>query len=125
RTGARLPLHRWRRRAAVADRAVRTVRRRRRAGGRERGQRRGRRRGAGRCRPGCIGAPCFAGSIARRHAAALPRSRPAMNATPGDAEDSPSPPLAPVRPRASTALVVLATIAVGFTLWAAQGLLLP
>ncbi|MDG6348686.1 AI-2E family transporter [Luteimonas sp. 8-5] len=48
-----------------------------------------------------------------------------MNATPGDAEDSPSPPLAPVRPRASTALVVLATIAVGFTLWAAQGLLLP
>ena len=48
-----------------------------------------------------------------------------MNATPGDVEDSPSPPLAPVRPRASTALVVLATIAVGFTLWAAQGLLLP
>ena len=48
-----------------------------------------------------------------------------MNATPGGVEGSPSPPLAPVRPRASTALVVLATIAVGFTLWAAQGLLLP
>jgi predicted PurR-regulated permease PerM len=48
-----------------------------------------------------------------------------MNATPGDFEERPSPPLAPVRPRASTALVVLATIAVGFTLWAAQGLLLP
>ena len=47
-----------------------------------------------------------------------------MNATPGDS-GSPSPPLAPVRPRASTALVVLATLAVGFTLWAAQGLLLP
>lgn len=29
------------------------------------------------------------------------------------------------RPRASTAIVVLATLAVGFTLWAAQGLLLP
>ena len=48
-----------------------------------------------------------------------------MNATPGETGDSPSPPLAPVRPRASTALVVLATLAVGFTLWAAQGLLLP
>jgi predicted PurR-regulated permease PerM len=33
-------------------------------------------------------------------------------------------PLRP-RPRASTALVVLATLAVGFTLWAAQGLVLP
>jgi predicted PurR-regulated permease PerM len=30
-----------------------------------------------------------------------------------------------VRPRAPTALLVLATLAVGFTLWAAQGLLLP
>ena len=29
------------------------------------------------------------------------------------------------RPRAPTALLVLATLGVGFTLWAAQGLLLP
>src|SRR5690606_3561802 len=32
---------------------------------------------------------------------------------------------APPRPRASAALVVLATLAVGYTLWAAQDLLLP
>ena len=35
------------------------------------------------------------------------------------------PPTPPPRPRASTALVVLATLAVGYTLWAAQALLLP
>jgi predicted PurR-regulated permease PerM len=43
--------------------------------------------------------------------------------TPG-AEASARPPSRP-RPRASGALVVLATLGVGFTLWAAQGLLLP
>src|SRR5690606_28037297 len=41
-----------------------------------------------------------------------------------------TPPIEPAvasrpRPRASTALVILATLAVGFTLWAAQGLVLP
>ena len=34
-------------------------------------------------------------------------------------------PVPPPRPRGSTALVVLATLAIGYTLWAAQGLLLP
>ncbi|MDQ2702187.1 MAG: AI-2E family transporter [Pseudomonadota bacterium] len=48
-----------------------------------------------------------------------------MNTAADDTDDAPSPPLAPVRPRASTALLILATLAVGFTLWAAQGLLLP
>jgi len=33
--------------------------------------------------------------------------------------------MTPARPRAPAALLVLATLAVGFTLWAAQGLLLP
>ena len=48
------------------------------------------------------------------------------------ASDPPSPAIAPEaaptahpRPRASTALLVLATLAVGYTLWAAQDLLLP
>lgn len=40
-----------------------------------------------------------------------------------DAPDGGLPP--PARPRSSTAAVVLATLAVGFTLWAAQTLLLP
>jgi predicted PurR-regulated permease PerM len=42
-------------------------------------------------------------------------------------EDAPLPPPAPAhpRPRASTALIVLATLAVGFTLWAAQDVILP
>jgi predicted PurR-regulated permease PerM len=40
---------------------------------------------------------------------------------PPPAGSSPSPP----RPRAPTALLVLAVLAVGFTLWAAQGLVLP
>ena len=48
-----------------------------------------------------------------------------MNALDPGADATPDPPLSPVRPRASSALVVLATVAVGFTLWAAQGLLLP
>lgn len=43
--------------------------------------------------------------------------------------ESAAPPLSPsrlrARPRASTALVVLATLAVGYTLWAAQELILP
>ena len=42
---------------------------------------------------------------------------------PTDASAEPTPALA--RPRASTALLVLASLAVGYTLWAAQGLLLP
>ncbi|HEY0503737.1 MAG TPA: AI-2E family transporter, partial [Lysobacter sp.] len=41
-----------------------------------------------------------------------------------DGELPPSPPPAP-RPRSSSAAVVLATLAVGFTLWAAQELVLP
>jgi predicted PurR-regulated permease PerM len=41
-----------------------------------------------------------------------------------DGELPPSPPPAP-RPRSSTAAVVLATLAVGFTLWATQELVLP
>jgi predicted PurR-regulated permease PerM len=42
---------------------------------------------------------------------------------PTDPVLEPSP--APRRPRASTALLVLATLAIGYTLWAAQDLLLP
>lgn len=38
--------------------------------------------------------------------------------------DEPAPAIAP-RPRASTAVVLLATLAVGYTLWAAQALVLP
>ncbi len=46
---------------------------------------------------------------------------PSLSApSPGDA-----PPLAPTRPRASSALIVLATLAVGYTLWAAQSVVLP
>jgi len=41
-----------------------------------------------------------------------------------DGELPPSPPPSP-RPRASSAVVVLATLAVGYTLWAAQELVLP
>ena len=49
-----------------------------------------------------------------------------MSANPDAAAPTPSlPGRARPRPRASTAIVVLATLAVGFTLWAAQGLLLP
>src|SRR4051812_39410059 len=46
----------------------------------------------------------------------------------GEVPATPAPVQAPAprpRPRASTALIVLATLGVGFTLWAAQGLLLP
>src|SRR3546814_349787 len=39
--------------------------------------------------------------------------------------DSPAPAAPPPRPRASTSLVVLATLAIGYTLWAAQAVLLP
>ena len=45
-------------------------------------------------------------------------------ATPAVADDAPEPAAAP-RPRASTAALVLATLAVGYTLWAAQAVLLP
>ncbi len=47
-------------------------------------------------------------------------------ATPvADAGSGAEPPLSPLRPRASTALVVLATLAIGYTLWAAQDVILP
>src|SRR3546814_19796325 len=39
--------------------------------------------------------------------------------------DSPAPAAPPPRPRASTSLVVLTTLAIGYTLWAAQAVLLP
>jgi predicted PurR-regulated permease PerM len=64
--------------------------------------------------------------------AALPPSPPAspppavdhaVAAAPG--ADAPARPPSRPRPRASGALVVLATLAAGFTLWAAQGLVLP
>ena len=42
---------------------------------------------------------------------------------PPDAPAAPAPP--PPRPRASAPMLVLATLAVGYTLWAAQDLLLP
>ncbi|MCL1634831.1 AI-2E family transporter [Luteimonas sp. SX5] len=51
-----------------------------------------------------------------------------MNASPDavSAPDaSPEPPAPPPRPRASMALVVLAVLAVGYTLWAAQEMILP
>jgi predicted PurR-regulated permease PerM len=40
-------------------------------------------------------------------------------------DESSVPVVPPPRPRASTALMVLATLAVGYTLWAAQAVLLP
>ena len=59
---------------------------------------------------------------------ALPTIPPAASddvASPDeDGELPPSPPPSP-RPRASAAVVVLATLAVGYTLWAAQELVLP
>ena len=48
---------------------------------------------------------------------------PAPSATPDGAVDAP--PAPPQRPRASSALVVLAALAVGYTLWAAQEVILP
>ena len=50
-------------------------------------------------------------------------SLPSSDPLPTDASTDPLP--ATRRPRASAALLVLATLAVGYTLWAAQGLLLP
>jgi len=53
-------------------------------------------------------------------------SEPLAPATPlPDADSGAEPPLSPLRPRASTALVVLATLAIGYTLWAAQDVILP
>ncbi len=55
-----------------------------------------------------------------------------MSESPARADGQPATPVEPAlpatrqrRPRASTALVVLATLAVGYTLWAAQDLVLP
>lgn len=50
---------------------------------------------------------------------------PAEAQTEVQVEARAEPPAPPPRPRSSTAAVVLATLAVGFTLWAAQTLLLP
>ncbi|MGY1458403.1 MULTISPECIES: AI-2E family transporter [unclassified Luteimonas] len=44
---------------------------------------------------------------------------------PGEAAAAAAPPSPEPRPRASAAMLVLATLAVGYTLWAAQGLVLP
>jgi len=44
---------------------------------------------------------------------------------PADQSDLPAAAIAAPRPRASVAVLVLATLAVGYTLWAAQNLLLP
>ena len=61
-----------------------------------------------------------------RAQAANPLPDPGAPGTPiPDANSGAEPPLAPLRPRASTALVVLATLAVGYTLWAAQDVILP
>lgn len=53
-----------------------------------------------------------------------PAAAQAMDAADDLADEAPGPP-PPSRPRASMALVVLAVLAVGYTLWAAQALLLP
>jgi len=50
---------------------------------------------------------------------------PEPDASAPDAPSAPQIPTPRPRPRASTALVILATLAVGYTLWAAQALLLP
>src|SRR5690606_40027347 len=50
----------------------------------------------------------------------------APGATSGGAGPAPAaPPLAPVRPRASSALLLLTTLAAGAAMWAAQPVLLP
>ncbi|MGH8074687.1 MAG: AI-2E family transporter [Lysobacter sp.] len=56
--------------------------------------------------------------------AADPITLPAATPLP-DAATGAEPPLSPTRPRASTPLVVLATLAIGYTLWAAQDVILP
>jgi predicted PurR-regulated permease PerM len=57
------------------------------------------------------------------------RERDPLSIPPGDPiptdSNAAEPTPAASRPRASTALLVLASLAVGYTLWAAQGLLLP
>ncbi|HEU4773694.1 MAG TPA: AI-2E family transporter [Lysobacter sp.] len=55
--------------------------------------------------------------------AAAEASRAAAASAPPAASNEP--PLSPTRPRASSALIVLATLAVGYTLWAAQSVILP
>ena len=59
-----------------------------------------------------------------RAPAALPADPVETPAIP-DNISAPDEPAAPLRPRASGAALVLATLAVGFTLWAAQDLVLP
>jgi len=54
-----------------------------------------------------------------------PRSNPDTATPVADASSGAEPPLSPLRPRASTALVVLATLAIGYTLWVAQDVILP
>ena len=58
---------------------------------------------------------------------AAPAAPGASSPAPPDAQAplSDEPLLSPTRPRASSALIVLATLAVGYTLWAAQSVILP
>ncbi|WP_052101390.1 AI-2E family transporter [Novilysobacter arseniciresistens] len=51
--------------------------------------------------------------------------RPDPDVPPPPSLPDDEPPLSPLRPRASTALIVLAVLAVGYTLWAAQAVILP
>jgi predicted PurR-regulated permease PerM len=52
-----------------------------------------------------------------------PAAAPATPARDDDPEADP--PLSPLRPRASSALIVLVVLAVGYTMWAAQAVILP
>ncbi len=52
-------------------------------------------------------------------------SAPADNATPAAATPAPAPAPVAAPPRASTSLRILAALAIGFTLWATQDLILP
>jgi predicted PurR-regulated permease PerM len=69
-------------------------------------------------------ASVFQLSLYPNPARARPLSIPSSDPVSTDASAAEPTPAAP-RPRASTALLVLASLAVGYTLWAAQGLLLP
>jgi predicted PurR-regulated permease PerM len=69
-------------------------------------------------------ASVFQLSLYPNPARARPLSIPPSDPVSTDASAAEPTPAAP-RPRASTALLVLASLAVGYTLWAAQGLLLP
>jgi predicted PurR-regulated permease PerM len=55
----------------------------------------------------------------------VPEPEPAADAPPVETGAGADPPLSPVRPRASSAMMVLATLAIGYTLWVAQDVILP